>query len=163
MKSKYKLSFHTQVGGKESAQYGNTKVLLTELKLLCWFVSHYHLLFLGFFSNVCFQMSPQIGCIRGCIVTLVAFIWLFSTVYFHMRPQRVLIRAGKLTLVAFVRIFPQPTAEEGFTIDPVSIHEGYRKKFQSDFSKVCFCKVYTGMRLNLCEFISEKNHCFDLI
>ena len=53
-----------------------------------------------------------------------------------MRPQRALIRAGKLTLVAFVRIFPQPTAEEGFTIDPVSIQEGYRKDVNKIYGRV---------------------------
>ena len=32
------------------------------------------------FSSVRFQMSSQIACPRGCIFTLVAFVWLFSTV-----------------------------------------------------------------------------------
>ena len=39
------------------------------------------------FSSVYFQMSPQMACLRGCKVTLVAFVWLFSTVYFQMSPQ----------------------------------------------------------------------------
>ena len=30
--------------------------------------------------DVCFHVSPQNTCLRGCIVTLVAFFWLFSTV-----------------------------------------------------------------------------------
>ena len=40
-----------------------------------------------FVSTVRFQMSPQIDCLRGCKVTLVAFVWLFSTVNFQMCPQ----------------------------------------------------------------------------
>jgi len=36
--------------------------------------------------NVCFQMFPQIACLWGCKVTLVAFVWLFSTVRFQMSP-----------------------------------------------------------------------------
>ena len=39
-------------------------------------------IFLLFFS-VGFQMNYQMACLRGCIVTLVAFIWPFSTVSFH--------------------------------------------------------------------------------
>ena len=31
-------------------------------------------------------MPPQIPCLRGCIITLVAFVWLFSTVGFHVGP-----------------------------------------------------------------------------
>ena len=31
--------------------------------------------------QMCFQMSPQTGCTRRCIFTLVAFVWLFSIVF----------------------------------------------------------------------------------
>ena len=37
--------------------------------------------------TVCFPMISQIACLRGCIITLVAFVQLFSTVYFQMSPQ----------------------------------------------------------------------------
>ena len=50
-------------------------------------------------------MSPQIAFIRGCIVTLVAFVWLFSTVYFQMFPQIACPRRGIVSLVAFVWFF----------------------------------------------------------
>ena len=53
------------------------------------------------FSVVCFQMSPQIACLRRGKVTLAAFVRLFSTVYFHMIPQRACIIWSKVTLAAF--------------------------------------------------------------
>ena len=49
--------------------------------------------------------SPQMACLRGCIFTLVAFVWLFPTVYFKMCPQIACPRRGKVTLVAFVWLF----------------------------------------------------------
>ena len=61
--------------------------------------------FIWFFSSVCFQMSPQIICPKGCIVALVAFVWLFSGVCFQMCPQIACPRRGKVTLVAFVWCF----------------------------------------------------------
>ena len=52
-----------------------------------------HWLHLFAFSPMCFfQLFPQIACQRGCIVTLVAFVWLFSTVCFQMFPQIVCTR-----------------------------------------------------------------------
>ena len=64
------------------------------------------------FSTVLFQMFPQITCPKGCIITLVTFIWLFSTdndtdnVCFQMFPQIVYPRGCIVTYVAFVcRIF----------------------------------------------------------
>ena len=57
------------------------------------------------FSNVRFQMFPQIACLRGGKVTLVAFVLLFLTVYFHMIPQSACIIQSKVTLVAFVWLF----------------------------------------------------------
>ena len=50
-------------------------------------------------------MCPQVGCMRGCIVTLVAFIWPFSTVSFQMCPQNTCIRGCKHTLVAICLTF----------------------------------------------------------
>ena len=47
-------------------------------------------------------MCPQSAWIRGCKVTLVAFVWLFSTVRFQMCPQSACIRGCKVTLVAFL-------------------------------------------------------------
>ena len=40
---------------------------------------------LNFFIVNC-QMSSQIPCTRGCIVTVVALVWFFSTVCFQMFP-----------------------------------------------------------------------------
>ena len=62
-------------------------------------------MFFLLFNTVRFQMSPQMACLRGCIVTLVAFIWLFSTVRFQMLPQIVCTRGCKVTLIAFVWLF----------------------------------------------------------
>ena len=50
-------------------------------------------------------MSPQISCTRGCIVTLIAFVWLFSTVCFQMRSQVACIRRWIVTLIAFAWLF----------------------------------------------------------
>ena len=50
-------------------------------------------------------MCPQIACLRGCIVTLVAFVWLFSIVYFQVCPQIAWVRRSEITLVAFVGFF----------------------------------------------------------
>ena len=58
-----------------------------------------HWLHLFAFSPMCFfQLFPQIACQRGCIVTLVAFVWLFSTVCFQMFPQIVCTRGCIVTL-----------------------------------------------------------------
>ena len=38
-------------------------------------------------ATVCFQMGPQMACMSGCIITLVASVWLFSTLHFQMCPQ----------------------------------------------------------------------------
>ena len=54
------------------------------------------------FSTVCFQMSPQIACLRRSIVTLVAFVRLFSTVCYQMSPQAAFHRGCILTLVEFI-------------------------------------------------------------
>ena len=47
-----------------------------------------HLLSVWRFPGVGFQMCPQIACLSGCIITLVAFVWLFTTMHFEMCPQR---------------------------------------------------------------------------
>ena len=51
------------------------------------------------------QMPPQVACLRGCKVTLVASVWLFSTVPFQMCPQSACVRGCKVTLDAFVWLF----------------------------------------------------------
>ena len=58
--------------------------------------------FIWFFSAVCFQMCPQMACLRGYIVTLIAFVWPFSTVCLHMCSQIVGSGRCKVTLVAIV-------------------------------------------------------------
>ena len=54
------------------------------------------------FNIVRCQMSLQIACLWGCIVTLVTFVWLFSTVSFHMFPQIACMRRCIVALFAFV-------------------------------------------------------------
>ena len=39
-------------------------------------------------SNVCFHMSPQTVCMKGCIIALIASVWFFSDVCFQMCLQR---------------------------------------------------------------------------
>ena len=58
--------------------------------------------FVWLFSTVRFQMCLQIACMRRCKVTLVAFVWLFSAVRFQMCPQMACLRGCIVTLVAFV-------------------------------------------------------------
>ena len=53
----------------------------------------------------CFPVSPHATRLRGCIITLVAFVLLLSSVSSHMSTQRTWIRACKIALVAFVRLF----------------------------------------------------------
>ena len=43
--------------------------------------------------------------IRGCIITLVAFVWLFSTMHYQMCFQMTSIRGCVFALVAFVLFF----------------------------------------------------------
>ena len=62
--------------------------------------------FVWFFSTVCFQMRPQSEGTKRCIVTLVAFVWLLSTVSLHMFPQWTWIRGCIITLFAFVWLDP---------------------------------------------------------
>ena len=57
---------------------------------------------LSAFSTVRFQMSPQIGWLRRCIVSLDAFVWLFSIVCFQMYPQITWPTGCKFTLAAIV-------------------------------------------------------------
>ena len=60
-------------------------------------------------GNICltvhFQMSHQIACLRGCILTLDLLDWVFSTMLFQMSPQIACLKGCKLTLVAFVCLF----------------------------------------------------------
>ena len=50
-------------------------------------------------------MCPQVACPRGCIVTLVAFVWFFSNVRLQMSHQTESTRKFIATLVAFVWFF----------------------------------------------------------
>ena len=68
------------------------------------------------FASVCFQMSHQIACLKGCIVTLIAFVWLFSTVCFQVCPQIVFPRGFIVTLVAFFWLFSFVCFYMSFTI-----------------------------------------------
>ena len=62
--------------------------------------------FVLIFPTVRFQMCPQMACPRRSKVTLVAFVWLVSIVRFHMSPQMACPWGCKVTLVAFVSLFP---------------------------------------------------------
>ena len=55
------------------------------------------------FKSVRFQMSLQIACLSGCILTFDAFVGLFSTVRFKMCPHVACLRGYKITLVACER------------------------------------------------------------
>ena len=57
------------------------------------------------FLQCVFQMSPQIACMSGCIITQVAFVWLFSTMRFQMCPQIACLIGCIITQVAFVGLF----------------------------------------------------------
>ena len=48
-----------------------------------------HWVHLFSFVLCAFQMCPEMACLRGCILALVAFVWLFTTVCFQMVPQNV--------------------------------------------------------------------------
>ena len=61
--------------------------------------------FVWLFTTVSLQMCPQMACMRRCIITQVTFVWLFSTVGFQMCPQTVCPRGCIITLVAFVWLF----------------------------------------------------------
>ena len=54
--------------------------------------------------TVRFQMFPQMACLRGCIVTSVAFVWLFPTVRFRMCPQSSGIKECIITLATCIFI-----------------------------------------------------------
>ena len=64
-----------------------------------------NLLSVWLFPGVGFQMCPQIACLSGCIITLVAFVWLLTTMHFEMCPQCACIIWYKVTLVALVQLF----------------------------------------------------------
>ena len=69
-------------------------------------------------STMCFQMLPQIACLKGLKCAFVTFVWFFSTVGFTMLTQRAWIRSAcqsgcKFTLVAFVWIFSTVTLQMG--------------------------------------------------
>ena len=56
-------------------------------------------------TPVCFcQMYPQNVFTRGCIMTLVAFVWLFASVGCQMFPQTACTRAGIVNLVHYCTI-----------------------------------------------------------
>ena len=57
--------------------------------------------FVGLFSTVRVEMSPQIACLSRGKVILVTFVWLFSTVCFQMFPQ---IACPRRSIVTF-RLF----------------------------------------------------------
>ena len=61
----------------------------------------FELLFSAVYFQI-FQMFPQIACLWGCIVTLVAFVWHFTAMSFKMHFQTVCPRRCTFTLVAFV-------------------------------------------------------------
>ena len=71
---------------------------------LWWYKSTFFA-FVWHFSTVCFQMSPQMICLRRCIVTLVAFVWLLSCACFQICLWSARIGAGIFTLGAFVWLF----------------------------------------------------------
>ena len=63
------------------------------------------LAFVWLFSTVCFSTNLQRACLRGCKVTLVAFVCDSSSAYFQMNPQMTCKRRFIITLIAFVWLF----------------------------------------------------------
>ena len=61
--------------------------------------------FVWLFSAVYFQMSLQMACLSGCKVTLATSVCLFSAVFFQMSPQLACWSRCIFTLVAFVYLF----------------------------------------------------------
>ena len=84
--------------GMHEMMHSHTGCIFLIFSLLCRFKRVFSILFF----TVPRQMYSQAVCPRGCIVTLVAFVWLFSTVGFQMSPQIACLRGCKVTLVAFV-------------------------------------------------------------
>ena len=69
-------------------------------------IKSYLVLFLRtVFTTVGFKMGPQIACLGGCIVALVALVWLFSTVCFQMCPQMPRLKGCIVALITFVSFF----------------------------------------------------------
>ena len=63
----------------------------------CMSIEQMHSYNLFDFFSVRFQMCPQDACIRGCKVTLIAFVSVFFTVYFFMSLQTASLRGGIVT------------------------------------------------------------------
>lgn len=70
--------------------------------------------FFLFFNTVQYQISPQMACLRGCIVTPVTFCFTFhccgfsnliSTVRFQMLPPNICMGGCKVTLATFDGLF----------------------------------------------------------
>ena len=97
------------------------------------------------FSTVYYQMSFQIACPKGCIVTLVAFVWLFTTVYFQMSPQIACLRGSKLALIALVWFFSIMFFSNVWP-------KHFPKKLQSHIGYICKPLVH-------CVFSSVSSNC----
>ena len=77
-------------------------------------------------------MCPQTACLRGCIVTLVAFVRFFSTVRFQMCPQSTGIKVCTVTLVAFVWLI----STVGFLLLFKYDNAHCRRYYESDTSRL---------------------------
>ena len=99
--------------------------------------------FARLFPAVSFQMSLQRTWMRACKVTLVAIVWLFSTVHFHMCPQMACMRRCIITQVAIVWFFPLYI---GNSFTDVLLHGMIRLKNLFNLHKLASCvtkiKIY---------------------
>ena len=116
------------------------------------------------FSTVHFQMCLQSTCIRGCIITLVAFVGLFATVHFQMCLQMACLIRCIITLVAFVCLYstmllqmcPQIAWMDGCKVTLVA--------FVLPFSTVCLQMspqnvCARGCKVTLVAFVWIFLHC----
>ena len=114
--------------------------------------------FVWLFSAVCFQMCPQIACIWGCIVTLVAFVRLYPTVCFQMCPQSACMRGCKVALVASTYVTLYYCLHFSSNFQHLLVSNEYHN-FQS-FAPLSLCVMFY---LNCCFKLSKIYHWSPII
>ena len=118
-------------------------------------VSPYEFLTLNFvLPTVCFQMCPQIACLRRSIVALVAFVWFFSTVPFQMYPQSACLWGCIVTLVAFVWL----NVIVGLFLQDFLNLQTKVIMFKSLFHYVVFCPNGSFKLIQINYFLLVNNH-----
>ena len=96
-------------------------------------------------SSVHFQMCPEMACLRGCILALVAFVWLFTIVCFQMVPQNVCTWRFLITPIAFV----WPFSAVDFQMSPqIACLSG------SKITLAAFVQLFPNVRFQMCPQIA---------